>query len=98
MSAGLFHSQAYGNMSLKPFHRWWTNHKIVTDQARRQLFRKHEDSRAFYKCISLNENIPERYRWNAAYKLHALPRNSLRSRIRNRSTQSGRARYVLSDW
>ena len=52
------------------------------------------DKRAELKAISKNEELPQEERFAARLALASLPRNSSRTRVRNRCELTGRPRGV----
>ena len=70
-----------------------SNHNIK-DQKRRLDLAKFELKRLLYKAISHDRNIAADIRTEAGFKLSKLPRNSSKTRIRNRCIFTGRPRSV----
>jgi small subunit ribosomal protein S14 len=68
------------------------------DKAKRQLFLKYEAARMHYKAMHSDLRLPERVRARAMQKLAQLPRNSSRTRLRNRCVLTGRSGAVYSDF
>lgn len=68
--------------------------QISRDLTRRSLVAKYEIKRTKYKAISQDTNLPYSLRSMFALKLALLPRNSSKTRIRNRCIVTGRARSV----
>jgi ribosomal protein S14 len=68
--------------------------QISRDLTRRSLVAKYEIKRIKYKAISQDINLPYSLRSMFALKLALLPRNSSKTRIRNRCIVTGRARSV----
>lgn len=67
---------------------------IIRDHTRRSLVAKYEFKRTQYKAISHDRNLPYSLRYVFALKLALLPRNSSKTRIRNRCIVTGRPRSV----
>jgi small subunit ribosomal protein S14 len=67
---------------------------IERDLKRRRLAKSHEAKRAHLKAIIKDQTMPAEERFMAALKLAELPRNSSKTRIRNRCLISGRPRGV----
>ncbi|MZR31184.1 30S ribosomal protein S14 [Sneathiella litorea] len=67
---------------------------VERDQKRRRLVEKYETKRAELKAISKNEELPQEERFAARLKLAELPRNSSKTRVRNRCELTGRPRGV----
>ena len=68
--------------------------QINRDLARRTLVAKYELKRIRYKAISQDRNLPYSLRSLFSLKLASLPRNSSKTRIRNRCVVTGRSRSV----
>ena len=58
----------------------------------RKLVKQHAAKRDALKAIANDENLPLEERFDARLKLAELPRNSSKSRIRNRCEITGRPR------
>ena len=71
-----------------------TQGKIATNEKRRKLTAKFAAKRAALKAIIRDPKVNETDRSNAQAKLNALPRNSNKTRIRNRCVITGRPRAV----
>ena len=67
---------------------------IERDFSRRKLACKYELVRLALKCIVANRSIGEQERFRAAIKLSGLPRNTSKTRLRNRCVFTGRGRAV----
>lgn len=65
---------------------------IERDQNRRRLAKKFETKRAQLKAVVKDDTKPAEERFEAALKLAELPRNSSKTRIRNRCLVTGRPR------
>src|SRR5437764_15062538 len=65
---------------------------IEKNERRRKLAKKYSGRRARLKEIAGNKTLPMEDRFAAALKLAELPRNSSRTRIRNRCEVTGRPR------
>jgi len=65
---------------------------VAKNKHRRELHDKYAAKRAELKAAIMNKSNSEEERFLAALKLAALPRNSTKSRIRNRCEVSGRPR------
>lgn len=67
---------------------------VEKNQKRRRLVEKYETKRAELKAMSKNEELPQEERFAARLKLAELPRNSSKTRVRNRCELTGRPRGV----
>ncbi|UAJ64931.1 30S ribosomal protein S14 [Candidatus Schneideria nysicola] len=65
------------------------------EKKRIKLAKKFFSQRIQLKYIILNKNTSSQDRWNAIFKLQALPRDSSPSRQRNRCRQTGRPHATL---
>lgn len=65
---------------------------IERDLKRRKLAKSYDAKRARLKAIIKDESKPAEERFMAALKLAEVPRNSSKTRIRNRCLVSGRPR------
>ena len=65
---------------------------VLRDVHRKALVKKHAQRRADLKAKIVNMHLPEEERQLAQAALQKLPRDSSRSRIRNRCHVTGRAR------
>lgn len=65
------------------------------DVKRAKLAEKYAEKRAALKVIISNVNASDEERWDAVLKLQTLPRDSARSRQRNRCNQTGRPHGYL---
>jgi len=67
---------------------------IEKNQKRRRMVEKYAAKRSELKAISKNEELPQEERFAARLKLAGLPRNSSKTRVRNRCELTGRPRGV----
>ena len=58
----------------------------------KQLVRQHAEKRKALKAVASDESLPLEERFDARLKLAELPRNSSKTRIRNRCEVTGRPR------
>lgn len=65
---------------------------VERDKKRRKMAKSLSDKRAKLKAIIRNQDLPQEERFQAVLKLAELPRNSSKTRIRNRCALSGRPR------
>ena len=65
---------------------------INRNEAVKALVAKHAEKRAALKAIAADESKPLEERFEARLKLAELPRNSSKTRIRNRCEVTGRPR------
>jgi small subunit ribosomal protein S14 len=65
---------------------------IEKNERRQRLAKKYTGRRTRLKAIARNKDLPMEDRFAAALKLAELPRNSSRTRIRNRCELTGRPR------
>jgi small subunit ribosomal protein S14 len=65
---------------------------VEKNSQRRRLAKKFANRRAKLKAIAQDKKVPLEERFAATLKLAELPRNSSRTRIRNRCELSGRPR------
>lgn len=65
---------------------------IERDLKRRRLAKKYDAKREALKAVIKDEATPPEDRFDAALKLAELPRNSSKTRIRNRCLVTGRPR------
>ncbi|ANK83131.1 MAG: 30S ribosomal protein S14 [Rhizobiales bacterium NRL2] len=65
---------------------------IEKDKQRRQLVKKYAAKRAELKAIAKDPSRPQEERFAARLKLAELPRNSSKTRLRNRCAITGRSR------
>lgn len=72
------------------------SNQVIRDHTRRLLMAKNELKRTQYKAICEDRNIPQSIRYEYSVKLSKMPRNSSRTRIRNRCIVTGRSRAVYS--
>lgn len=68
---------------------------MTYDLKRRILVSEHESLRLHYRAIIHDRTLPYEMRALFVSKLAALPRNSSKTRIRNRCIVTGRSRGVL---
>ena len=67
---------------------------IEKNNRRRKLAKKYSGRRARLKYIAHDKSLPMEERFAAALKLAQVPRNSSKTRIRNRCEVTGRPRGV----
>lgn len=77
------------------------NKKIMSnlvnrDQKRRKLYKKFESKRVLFKSIIQDLSLPKQFRLETMIKTSSLPRNSSKSRIRNRCIDTGRGKAIYS--
>ena len=65
---------------------------VQKNKNRRKLVKRYEARRAALKAITENRSLPMEERFKAQLALSQLPRNSAKTRIRNRCFVSGRPR------
>jgi small subunit ribosomal protein S14 len=65
---------------------------VEKNNRRRKMAKKFANRRAKLKTISRDKKLPMEERFAATLKLAELPRNSSRTRVRNRCELSGRPR------
>ena len=65
---------------------------IERNNKRRRLVKKHANKRATLKALIKDRSVPAEERFQAVLKLAEMPRNSSKTRIRNRCALSGRPR------
>ena len=65
---------------------------VQKNKMRRKLVQRHAAKRAAVKAIATDRSLPPEERFQAYLKLAEMPRNSAKSRIRNRCEVSGRPR------
>lgn len=65
---------------------------VQRDLKRRKLVKKNAKKRAQLKAVIYDKNAPVEERFQAVLKLAELPRNSSKTRIRNRCALTGRPR------
>ena len=63
---------------------------IERDKKRRRLVKSYASKRAALKAIIKNQKFPAEERFQAMLKLAEMPRNSSKTRIRNRCALTGR--------
>jgi small subunit ribosomal protein S14 len=80
--------------SKKKFNSKMAN-QAIRDQKRRLQLLKFELKRLQYKSLSQDRrSLPSDLRYEYSFKLSKLPRNSSKTRIRNRCIVTGRSRSV----
>lgn len=67
---------------------------VERNKKRERLAKKFAARRARLKAVAENESLPMEERFQARLKLAELPRNSSKTRIRNRCDLTGRPRSV----
>ncbi len=67
---------------------------VEKNNRRRRLVKQYDAKRKRLKAIAMDKSKPMEERFAARLKLAELPRNSSKTRIRNRCELSGRARGV----
>ena len=77
------------------------NKKIMSnlvnrDQKRRKLYNKFESKRVLFKSIIQDLSLPKQFRLETMIITSCLPRNSSKSRIRNRCIDTGRGKAIYS--
>jgi small subunit ribosomal protein S14 len=65
---------------------------VEKNNRRRKMVKQYANKRAKLKAVTQNKELPIEERFAAQLKLAELPRNSAKSRIRNRCEVSGRPR------
>ncbi len=65
---------------------------VERNEKRRRLQKKYAAKRARLKAIANNREAPIEERFQAVMKLAEVPRNSARTRVRNRCALTGRSR------
>nr|YP_009755801.1 ribosomal protein S14 [Gonatozygon brebissonii]QIQ23079.1 ribosomal protein S14 [Gonatozygon brebissonii] len=70
------------------------SNQVIRDQKRRVQFSRYELKRMLYKAISQDRKLSPSDRYEYSLKLSKMPRNSSRTRIRNRCILTGRSRAV----
>jgi small subunit ribosomal protein S14 len=65
---------------------------VEKNARRRKMAKSTAKKRAELKAIVMNKSLPIEERFQATLKMAELPRNSARSRIRNRCEMTGRPR------
>ena len=68
------------------------NSAILNNNKRKKLVAKYAAKRAELKAMTKDQSLSMEDRFNAHLKLAALPRNSSKTRVRNRCEISGRPR------
>ncbi len=68
------------------------NSAILNNEKRKRLAKKYAAKRAELKAMTVDQSLSMEDRFNAQLKLAALPRNSSKTRVRNRCEISGRPR------
>lgn len=69
---------------------------IRKDKKRREIVAHYEHDRRILKSIINSKNTPQILRFAAQQQLQSLPRDSSKTRVRNRCTQTGRPTGVVS--
>ena len=67
---------------------------IERNKKRERLAKKFASKRARLKALANNESLPMEDRFSARMKLAELPRNSSKTRVKNRCELTGRSRSV----
>nr|YP_009674912.1 ribosomal protein S14 [Haplomitrium hookeri]QDE12933.1 ribosomal protein S14 [Haplomitrium hookeri] len=70
------------------------SNRIIRDHKRRLLVAKYELKRMHYKAIRRGRNLPNKIRYEYFFKSSRSPRNSSKTRVRNRCIFTGRPRSV----
>jgi len=65
---------------------------VERDKKRRKLVKSYAAKRAALKAIIKDQSVPAEERFQAVLKLAEMPRNSSKTRVRNRCALSGRPR------
>ncbi len=65
---------------------------VERNEKRRKLNKRHGRKRGELKAVIRNKDLPPEDRFQAVLKLAELPRNSSKTRIRNRCALTGRPR------
>jgi small subunit ribosomal protein S14 len=65
---------------------------IEKNERRRKMAKQYSGRRARLKAIARDKKVPMEERFAAALKLAELPRNSSKTRVRNRCEMTGRPR------
>ena len=73
-----------------------TKAKIATNEKKKKLVAKYAAKRTALKAVILDPKAPEAEKAAAIAKLNAMPRNSSRTRVRNRCAMTGRSRGVYA--
>ena len=68
------------------------NSAILNNEKRKRLVAKYAAKRAELKAMTMDQSLSMEDRFSAQLKLAALPRNSSKTRVRNRCEISGRPR------
>jgi len=68
------------------------NSAILNNEKRKKLVAKYAAKRAALKAMTRDQSLSMEERFDAQLKLAALPRNSSKTRVRNRCEISGRPR------
>jgi len=68
------------------------NSAILNNNKRKAMTAKFAAKRAELKAMTMDQSLSMEERFNAQLKLAALPRNSSKTRVRNRCEVSGRPR------
>jgi ribosomal protein S14 len=75
-----------------------SKNKNKTDFFRRRVVKLNEKSRLSFKAIFFNCSLPPSIREKAFEKINQLPRNSAKTRVRNRCILTGRGRGVYKNF
>lgn len=68
---------------------------VEREKKRRRMVKSNADKRAKLKAVIYDKSVPPEERFQATLKLAELPRNSSKTRLRNRCALTGRPRgYV----
>ena len=67
---------------------------IAREHKRQRLVRLYAKKRALLKERTIDPNLSTKERWESQLKLQSLPRNSSKTRLRNRCMLTGRPRGV----
>ncbi len=65
---------------------------VEKNKRRRKLVDQYAEKRAALKAITMDQSLPMDERFRAQLKLAKLPRNSSKTRVRNRCAVTGRPR------
>ncbi|CAK7198818.1 40S ribosomal protein mrp2, mitochondrial [Sporothrix eucalyptigena] len=76
----------------------FVNIRVIRDDAKRQIFQKHEAERQALRHIIRNTTLPPRARAEAQLQLTQLPVYSRPTQIRNRCLLGGKSRGILRDF
>eukprot|EP00123_Amoebidium_parasiticum_P014457 comp22503_c0_seq1/m.34048 comp22503_c0_seq1/g.34048 ORF comp22503_c0_seq1/g.34048 comp22503_c0_seq1/m.34048 type:complete len:175 (-) comp22503_c0_seq1:504-1028(-) len=73
------------------------NHALRKDLRKRITVAKYESERRALKAVTCSQAVPPAIRMQAQLRLHAMPKDSCPSRIRNRSLYNGKGRSIIRD-